>query len=60
MAHLSHIPTRSTVSLAWERYRTLALAVANDPVQAADPVQQIALKRAHDRWAKAFTDWNGQ
>jgi hypothetical protein len=60
MAHLITIPTRQSVQRAWDRYQALCLAVADDPIQAADPAQQLALKNAHERWSKAFVEWNGQ
>jgi hypothetical protein len=60
VAHLSTIPTRQSVSAAWDRYQALVLAVAADPMLAADPAQQEALERAHARWSKAFVEWNGQ
>jgi hypothetical protein len=60
MGHISHIPTRQTVQRAWESYQALSLVVASDPTLAADPMQQIALRRAHERWSDAFTQWGGE
>lgn len=60
MGHLSHIANRHTVQTAWDRYQALCLVVADDPVLAADPIQRLALKRAHERWAKAFSQWDGR
>ena len=54
------IPTRQSVSISWDRYQALALAVAQDPILAADPAQQAALRNAHARWSKAFVEWNGK
>lgn len=53
------IPSRKAVQDAWDRYQALVLTVSNDPAQAADPFQQIALANAHKRWAEAFTEWSG-
>jgi hypothetical protein len=60
MSYITTIPTRHTVQDAWDKYQALWLVVASDPVQAADPIQQLALKRSHERWADAFTKWNGK
>lgn len=60
MAHISTIPTRQSVQIAWDRYAALRRAVDADPILRADPDQQAALARAHARWAKAYVEWNGQ
>ena len=57
---MKSIPTRRTVQEGWDRYQALVLAVARDPMLAADPAQQQALANAHERWAKAFSEWNGE
>jgi hypothetical protein len=60
MEQLAHISTRRAVQDAWDRYQALALVVSSDPVLAADPMQQIALRNAHSRWSDAFTKWDGR
>lgn len=60
MGHLSTISTRAAVQHAWDSYQALMLAVATDPVLSADPNQQIALRRAHERWSAAFANWDGR
>lgn len=57
---MTHLHTRNAVQDAWDKYQALCLVVANDPILAADPIQQLALKNAHQRWADAFTKWNGK
>jgi hypothetical protein len=57
---MTYLPNRHTVQTAWDNYQALCLVVANDPVLAADPIQQLAIKRAHERWSDAFTKWNGR
>jgi hypothetical protein len=57
---MTYLPTRETVQRAWNNYQALCLVVASDPVLAADPIQQLAIKRAHQRWSAAFTKWDGR
>lgn len=57
---MTYLPNRYTVQRAWDSYQALCLVVANDPLLAADPLQQIAIKRAHERWSEAFAKWDGK
>jgi hypothetical protein len=60
MGYISTIPTRQSVKDAWEKYQALCLVVATDPVLASDPIQRLAIKRAHERWSQAFQKWDGR
>lgn len=60
MSYISTLPTRHTVQDAWDKYQALCLVVSADPVLAADPIQQLAMQRAHQRWSDAFTKWDGK
>jgi hypothetical protein len=55
MSYAATIPNRRSVQDAWDKYQALCLVVASDPILAADPIQQLAMKRAHERWAQAFS-----
>lgn len=57
---MTYLPNLHTVQRALDNYQALCLVVASDPVLAADPIQQLAIKRAHERWSDAFTKWNGR
>lgn len=52
--------TKQSVKASWESYRKLALAAASDHRLADDPAMQWALKRAHERWAREFNEWDGR
>lgn len=58
--NLQTIPTKHAVKAHWESYQRLVLAVRSDPTIASDPAMQWALDRAHQRWAKAFSEWDGR
>jgi hypothetical protein len=54
------IPTRRTVSQAWEAYSKLCQAAADDPQLANDNEFQTVCERAHKRWSEAFAKWDGK
>lgn len=54
------LPTRNTVSKAWEAYSKLCQAAADDPQLLSDAGYVEARDRAHDRWSQAFMVWDGK
>lgn len=53
-------PDRQAVQRQWNAYAALKNAGADDPRLAGDPAYILACQRAHQRWAKAFKDWDGR
>jgi len=51
------IPTKAAVEAEWKRYQALAHVVGNDPILSSDPIQLMALQRAHDRWSDVYERW---
>lgn len=54
------LPTRRTVSQAWDAYAKLCQAETLDPQLANDNAFVAARERAHKRWSEAFIMWGGQ
>jgi hypothetical protein len=54
------LPTRKTVSEAWEAYSKLRQAETLDPQLANDNEFVAARDRAHQRWSEAFVLWGGE
>ena len=54
------LPTRQTVSKAWEAYSKLCQASADDPQLLSDAGFVSARDNAHKRWSEAFMRWGGK
>lgn len=54
------LPSRLSVSEAWDAYAALCQAAEKDPQIAIDPGFQSARDRAHTRWSMAFVAWDGR
>lgn len=54
------LPTRRTVSTAWEAYSKLCQAAADDPQLLSDAGFVSARDNAHKRWSDAFMKWDGK
>jgi hypothetical protein len=54
------LPTRNTLSKAWDAYSKLCQAAADDPALLGDAGFVSARDSAHKRWSEAFVLWDGR
>lgn len=53
------LPTQPSVEAAWERYRVLAVAVADDYALAANRAHMEEMARAELAYKRAYQAWAG-